>query len=200
MSKNLIFQLKMAKNGKNWSFLAKNGQTRIFFKNPLGTFFQTHQDVALCKKSSKSDAWISRYGVTHGRTHARTHERESIGPSANAERPKMNSAISIYSECTFQQNPRTFKKSQAIFKIFWAEMPPRRTLEFSQFCIFKLYILGLYMKKPSVSFRKNLVLAVLALFGLSALAEGPMDSRSCVRASVCPCATRYLEIGASDFS
>ena len=34
------------------------------------------------------------------------------------------------------------------------------------------------------------------LFGLSALAEGPMDSRSCVRSS----ATRYLEIRASDFS
>ena len=54
-----------------------------FFKNPLGTIFSTHQDVALCKKSSKSDARISRYGVTHGRTDGRTHgrtdERESIG-------------------------------------------------------------------------------------------------------------------------
>ena len=38
-----------------------------------------------------------------------------------------------------------------------------------------------------------------ALVGLSALAEGPMDSRSCVRASVRSFATRYLEIRASDF-
>ena len=79
MSKNLIFWLKMAKNGKNWPFLAKNGQTRIFFKNPLGTFFQTHQDVAFCKKSSKSDARFSRYAVTDARTDGRTHKCESIG-------------------------------------------------------------------------------------------------------------------------
>ena len=36
----------------------------------------------------KSDVRISRYRVTDARTDARTHERESIGPSANAERPK----------------------------------------------------------------------------------------------------------------
>ena len=51
---------------------------------------------------------------------------------------------------------------------------------------------------------KILVLAVLAIFGLSALAEGPMDSgsfvRPCVRASVHPSVTRYLEIRASEFS
>ena len=39
--------------------------------------------------------------------------------------------------------------------------------------------------------------------GLSALAEGPMDSRSFVRPSVCAsdrgCVTPYLEIRASDF-
>ena len=28
-----------AKNGQKWQKRAKNGQTRIFFKNPLGTFF-----------------------------------------------------------------------------------------------------------------------------------------------------------------
>ena len=38
------------------------------------------------------------------------------------------------------------------------------------------------------------------IFGLLALAKGPMDSRSCVRPSVRPCAMRYLEIRASDFS
>ena len=79
----------------------------------------------------------------------------------------------------------------------------------------------------SVLFEKILVLAVLAIFGskthcmwwhlygfglflviffqtvdvfgLSALAEGPMDSRSCVRASVRSFVTRYLEIRTSDF-
>ena len=40
----------------------------------------------------------------------------------------------------------------------------------------------------------------LYFFGLSALAEGPMDSRSFVRAFVGPCVARYLEIPASDFS
>ena len=39
MSKNLFFWLKMAKNGKNWPFLAKISKSRIFFKNPPGTFF-----------------------------------------------------------------------------------------------------------------------------------------------------------------
>ena len=47
-------------------------------------------------------------------------------------------------------------------------------------------------------------LAVLKVFGLLALAEGPMDSRSCVRASVRVSVrvsvTRYLEIRISDFS
>ena len=87
MSKNPIFWLKMAKNGKNWPFLVKNGQTRIFFKNPLGTFFQPRQDATLCQVSEKSDARISGYRVTDERTNGRTDERESIGPSANAERP-----------------------------------------------------------------------------------------------------------------
>ena len=36
--------------------------------------------------------------------------------------------------------------------------------------------------------------------GLSALAEGPMDARSFVRASVRASVTRYLEIRESDFS
>ena len=52
--------------------------------------------------------------------------------------------------------------------------------------------------------RKCYVDVCLAVFGLSALAEGPMDSRSCVRAYVRACVrlcvTRYLEIRASDFS
>ena len=52
--------------------MAKNGE-----KRPNENFFQ---DVALCKKKSKSDARFSRYGVTDARTDARTQdERESIG-------------------------------------------------------------------------------------------------------------------------
>ena len=93
MSKNLIFGLKMAKYGKNWPFLAKILKTRIFFKNPLRTFFQSRQHATLGKVSEKSDARISRYRIkderTNGRTNERTHERESIGPSANAKRPKI---------------------------------------------------------------------------------------------------------------
>ena len=54
--------------------------------------FQSRHDATLCQISEKSDARISRYRVAHARTgartHARTNERESIGPSANAERLK----------------------------------------------------------------------------------------------------------------
>ena len=39
----------------------------------------------------------------------------------------------------------------------------------------------------------------LLIFGLSALAEGPMDSRSSVRSSVRSFVTPYLEDRASDF-
>ena len=42
-------------------------------------------------------------------------------------------------------------------------------------------------------------IAPFSFIGLSALAEGPMDSRSCVRSFVRSFATRYLEIRASDF-
>ena len=76
----------LAKNGKNRPLLAKNGQTRIFFTNPLRTFFYPRQDATLCQVSEKSDARISRYYDTD----ERTHERESIGPLANAERPKIS--------------------------------------------------------------------------------------------------------------
>ena len=87
MSKNLIFWLKMAKNGKNWPFLAKNGQTRIVFKNPLGTFFNLAK-MQLWGKFQKN--LMCGSPDIASRRHARTHERESIGPSANAERPKIN--------------------------------------------------------------------------------------------------------------
>ena len=41
------------------------------------------------QKSSKSDARFSRYAVTDGRTDRRTDKRDSIGLSAEAERPKI---------------------------------------------------------------------------------------------------------------
>ena len=53
MSKNLILRLKMAKNGKNWPFLAKISKTRIFFKNPLGTFFSIIK-IQLCAKNHQN--------------------------------------------------------------------------------------------------------------------------------------------------
>ena len=45
----------------------------------------------------------------------------------------------------------------------------------------------------------RLAAAIFYDFGLSALAGRPMDSRSVVRPCVRSCATRYLEIRASDF-
>ena len=74
-----------AKKGVFWAKIPPGGQTRIFFKNPLGTL--SRQDATLCQVSEKSDARISRYRVADARTDGRTDERESIGPSANAETP-----------------------------------------------------------------------------------------------------------------
>ena len=62
MSKNLIFWLKMTKNGKIGHFWPKTAERGFFSKIRL--------------------------------EHGRTHERESIGPSANAERPKINKKTS----------------------------------------------------------------------------------------------------------
>ena len=43
----------MAKNGKNWTSLAKILKTRIFFKNQLGTFF-SFLKIQLCAKNHKN--------------------------------------------------------------------------------------------------------------------------------------------------
>ena len=59
--KNLIF----------WPKMAKNGRTRIFFKNPLGTFFSFIK-IQLCAKLKKSKAQFSRCGLTHARMHTQT--------------------------------------------------------------------------------------------------------------------------------
>ena len=100
------------------------GGKREFLQNLLGTF---RQDATLCQVSEKSDVRISRYRVTNertdGRTDGRTHERESIGPSANAERPKMNSASSNYgayfhSNFIFNMGARGAELSNICKKIF----------------------------------------------------------------------------------
>ena len=66
MAKMLIF-------GPFLTLIPYNPDIKIFFKNPLGTFFHSHQDTTLCKVSEKSDVRFPRYGVTHAHTHARTH-------------------------------------------------------------------------------------------------------------------------------
>ena len=59
------------------------GKREFFSKIHTEHFFKTHQDAALCKKSSKSDARISRYGVTNERMNAQTDEQDSIGLNAD---------------------------------------------------------------------------------------------------------------------
>ena len=78
----------MAKIGRFWPKTAKR---EFFSKIRLEHFFSLVK-MQLCAKFKKnlmcgSPDIASR---TNGRTNARTHERESIGPSANAERPKKN--------------------------------------------------------------------------------------------------------------
>ena len=79
------FWLKMAKNGKNWPFLAKILKTRIFSKIRLKHFFRLIKIQLCAKKSSKPDGQFSRYGVTKERTNAGKDECESIGLQAKAE-------------------------------------------------------------------------------------------------------------------
>ena len=74
----------MAKTGRFWP---KTVKREFFSKIRLEHFFSVVK-MQLCAKFQKnlmrgSPDIASR---THGRTHA-PHERESIGPSANAERP-----------------------------------------------------------------------------------------------------------------
>ena len=82
----------LAKNGQKWQKLTIFGQNlenenffqksawNIFLVSPRCNFGQSFRKV-WC-----ADLQISRR-VAHGRTDERTDERESIGPSANAERP-----------------------------------------------------------------------------------------------------------------
>ena len=90
----------LAKNGQKWQKFAVFGQNfenqNFFSKITLEHFFSLAK-MQLCAKFQKnlmrrSPDTASR---TNGRTHTWTNERESIGPSANAERPK-NSSIFKY--------------------------------------------------------------------------------------------------------
>ena len=71
------------------------GQTRIFFKNPLGTFFFSIAKMQICAKFQKNLMRGSRDIAL--RTDGRTNERESIGPSAYAERPINNKRAILWS-------------------------------------------------------------------------------------------------------
>ena len=61
----------LAENGQKW----QKSRKQDFFLKSARNIFYTHQDVALCKKSSKSDARFSRYALTDERTDERTNER-----------------------------------------------------------------------------------------------------------------------------
>ena len=84
--KNLIFWLKMAKNGENGPKTAKR---EFFSKIRLEQFF-IFIKIQLCAKNHKNlmrgfldMVWRTK----HARMHGRTDERESIGLPAKAERP-----------------------------------------------------------------------------------------------------------------
>ena len=79
----------MAQNFQNLAIFGQNLENENFFKNTLGTFFSLTK-MQLWAKFQKnlmrgSPDIASR---TDGRTNGRTDERESIGPLANAKRPK----------------------------------------------------------------------------------------------------------------
>ena len=61
-------------------FLAKMGETGIFFKIALGTFFSHLQALTNCKVSEKSNERFSSNSVTDGRTDERTHVRTDVNP------------------------------------------------------------------------------------------------------------------------
>ena len=82
-AKNLHFWAFWAKMPHFGQFLAKMGETRIFFKKALGTFFSHLQALTNCKVSEKSNERFSSNSVTYVRTDVRTdvrtHGRESLG-------------------------------------------------------------------------------------------------------------------------
>ena len=88
-----------AKKGGFWAKKPPGGKREFFSKIRLDHLFSLDK-MQLWAKFQKnlmrgSPDIASR---THARTHARTNERESIGPLANAERPK---------------------------RVFWGQNPPR---------------------------------------------------------------------------
>ena len=67
--------------GANENFFQKSAWN-IFLVSPRCNF------VPSFRKIWCADLQISRHARTDAQTHGRTNERESIGPSAKAERPK----------------------------------------------------------------------------------------------------------------
>ena len=75
-----------AKKGVFWAKTPLGGKREFFSKIRLEHFFSLAK-MQLCTKFQKN---LMRGSPDIAlRTHGRTNERESIGPSANAERPKM---------------------------------------------------------------------------------------------------------------
>ena len=83
-------------SAKKGGFWAKNplGGKRLFFSKIRLEHFFSFAKMQLWAKFQKNlmrgspDIALRTDGRTDARTHGRTDERESIGPSANAERPK----------------------------------------------------------------------------------------------------------------
>ena len=92
MSKNLIFLLKMPKMAKVGLFWPKSWKREFFSKTRLEHFFSLAK-MQLCAMFQKNLMRESQDIAS--RTDTRTHERQSIGPSANAERPINNKIIII---------------------------------------------------------------------------------------------------------
>ena len=68
------------------------GGKREFFSKIRLEHFYSLAKMQLCAKFQKN--LMRRSPDIALRTHTRMHERESIGPSANAERPKINKKLS----------------------------------------------------------------------------------------------------------
>ena len=118
----------MAKNGKNWPFLAKILQTKFFSKIRLEHFFSLAK-MQLCAKFQKN---LMRGSPDIAlRTKARTQERESIGPSANAKRPKINKKSSTIWKKMTKNSPKPYNvtTSNVFLSQKWTKRPKQ---EFSQ--------------------------------------------------------------------
>ena len=71
-AKNLHFWAFWAKMTNFGQFLAKMGETGIFFKKALGTFLSRLQALTNCKVSEKSNERFPRKSVAYERMDERT--------------------------------------------------------------------------------------------------------------------------------